>query len=454
MFVKKFISIYQNKMIINIIFTYTHSYTYLLMNYTFNVKNKKAKGKTLIYLIVWFKSENRKFVYSTGESISPKEWDYKNKLPNNLKGRTSRGANHRAIKLQLDRYSNFLLSITDTYKNTGQEITIENIRSEFDTEFKRTKAIGNSFFSVYDLFLKEKKDDKTDEANSESTIKRYEYNKVLLRSFETFSEKKILFNGIDKKFYNAFISYCISEKAHSTNTLSRNVGLFKTFMYWALENRYTYKSDFKNFKNIKKEVTDEVALTMDQVTEIFNHDFSKAPRLERVRDLFVFGCVTGMRYSNFSKVRKADVVDNFIKVRDEKNNKKTLSIPLNDYSILILKKYNYILPKITNQKFNNYIKEVIGIVGYTQPIKKTYKVGKNIIETVEPFNERVSSHSARRSFITIMKNKKIPDKIIMSYTGHKSLEVFNQYYKPNDDEKVDFMQTVWKMDRAQLKKVN
>ena len=145
---------------------------------------------------------------------------------------------------------------------------------------------------------------------------------------------------------------------------------------------------------------------------------------------------------------------NFINVRDQKDNTKLLSIPLNDYSNFILKKYEYKLPNITNQRFNDYIKEVIKAVGYSNEIKKTTKVGREIIETISPFYERVSSHTARRSFITIMKNKKIPDKVIMSYTGHKSLEVFNQYYKPNNDEKVDFMQTVWKMKDRNHEKPN
>ena len=82
------------------------------------------------------------------------------------------------------------------------------------------------------------------------------------------------------------------------------------------------------------------------------------------------------------------------------------------------------------------------------------KVGKEIIEQINPLYERISSHTARRSFITIMKNKKIPDKVIMSYTGHRSLEVFNKYYKPNNEDRKDFMQTVWRTEATQLKKVN
>ena len=415
------------------------------MKSSFHLKNPKADKETLIYFSAYFKNEGKKLIYSTGETINPNEWDFENRMPNDLKGRSARSGKHRAINIQLNRYSGFYIKIMSLYIHSDQEITTESIRNEFDKEFKKTKTGSRDFFVVYDKFMTEKINDKTDKANSISTIKRYEYNKKLLQDFEESKDVKLNFNQIDKKFYNTFINYCTNTKNHSTNTLSRNIGLFKTFMNWAVLNRYTYKLDFQEFKNIKKEITDEVALSKEQVVEIFNFDFSNNQRLERVRDLFVFGCFTGMRYSNYSKIKKNDIIDSHIKVRDVKDNRKQLNIPLNDYSSYLLKKYDYRLPEISNQKFNEYIKEVIKIVGYTENIKKTSKLGNEIIETVTLFYERISSHTARRSFITIMKTDKIPDKIIMGFTGHKSLEVFNQYYKPNDIEKVDFMQDVFKM---------
>jgi integrase len=106
----------------------------------------------------------------------------------------------------------------------------------------------------------------------------------------------------------------------------------------------------------------------------------------------------------------------------------------------LLKEYK--LPSITIQKFNVYIKDVFEEAGYTNTVKKTTRVGSDIIN---PYHERISSHTTRLSFITIMKNKKIPDKVIMEFTGHKSLEVFNKYYKPNYDDKKDFMTDVWNM---------
>ncbi len=423
------------------------------MKSTFNLKEPSKDSETSIRLVAYFKGEGKKFVYSTGEIIHPSDWDFKSTQPNNLNGRTAKAEVLRTIKRQLDRYSNFFLEITNRYKNSNQEITIESIRSEFEKEFKKTKSLSNNFFLVYDVFLEIKKADRTDQANSVSTLKRYLCNKKLLQQYQDYSKTSLHLNKIDKSFYNSFISYCVTIKRHSTNTLSRNLGLLKTFLYWAFENNYTYKTDFKSFKNIKKQITDEIALTMDQVIQIFEHDFTQNVRLEKVRDLFVFGCFTGMRFSNYSIIKKNDIYEGFINVRDIKNNSKLLSIPLNDYSNYILKKYDYKLPVITNQKFNDYIKEVVKEVGLTENVKKSMKLGQEIIETTSPLYERISSHTARRSFITIMKNKKIPDKVIMGYTGHKSLQVFNEYYKPNMDEKVEFMQTVWKMKNIPLKKV-
>ena len=117
-----------------------------------------------------------------------------------------------------------------------------------------------------------------------------------------------------------------------------------------------------------------------------------------------------------------------------KSKTKNLSIPLNSISRAILEKYDYALPSISNQKMNKFIKEVFQEMAFTDEIKKTMRYGDELIDKKSEFWERISSHTARRSFITIMKNKRVPDKVIMSYTGHTSLEVFNAYYRPSEEE--------------------
>ena len=424
------------------------------MRYTFNLKKPNKDGLSLILFSAYFRDEGRKFVYSTGELIAPEQWDYEYRQPKNLNGRTPQAQENRAIKAQIDRYGAFFNDTVTYFKEAKKDFVIEAFKEEFDKEFKRTSALSKNFFDVYDLFINEKRNDYTDEANSETTIKRYGYNKKLLQDFETYRKKKIHFNQIDKGFYNELLKFAISQKKHSANTTRRNVGLFKTFMYWALDKNHTFKLDFQKFKAPKAEQTDEVALTIDQIQEVFEFDLSKNPKLEKVRDLFVFGCSTGMRISNYSKVSKKDIENGHIKVRDAKNTNKVLKVPLNDISNYILKKYEYSLPVISTQKFNEYIKEVFEKLGYDWNVKKTMRIGKEVIEEISPFYERISSHTARRSFITVMKNKKVPDKVIMEITGHKSLEVFNKYYKPNDEQKAEFMQKVWSIGKTPLKKVN
>lgn len=413
------------------------------MNYTFKLKEPNSEKETLIYFRSFFSNENRNFIYSSGEKIKPSEWDFENRLPNDLNGRTQRAVNHRSIKKQLDRYCGFFTEIVNRYKNIDEELTIDIARQRFDEEFKKIK-IKDDFFRIYDEFIQEKENDYSGNSISKSTKDRYDYNKRLLQDFQDYYKLKLRLGNFDDKIYNKFLKYCIEIKDHSANTVHRNVGLLKTFLYWALSKKYTYNNNFINFKKPPKFRTDEIALNYQQVEEIYLYDFSKNKRLERVRDLFVFGCVTGMRFGNYSRISKQDIQGDFIRVVDLKSKSKKLSIPLNSISKAILEKYNYILPNISNQKMNEFIKEVFKEMKFTEDIKKTMKYGDELVDKKSEFWERISSHTARRSFITIMKNNKVPDKVIMSYTGHTSLEVFNNYYRPSEEDKVNYMNEVFK----------
>lgn len=413
------------------------------MNFTYKLKEPKSDKETLIYFRSYFLNENKNFIYSTGEKINPSEWDFDNRQPNDLNGRTKRAENHRSIKKQIDRYSNFFTEIVNRYKNINEEFTLEIIRQRFNEEFKKIKS-KDDFFRIYDEFIMEKENDFSGNSISDSTLKRYKYNKTLLEDFEKVTKNKLSLGKFDEKTYNTFLKFCIEEREHSVNTVHRNVGLLKTFLLWSLNKKYSFNNSFVNFKKPPKFRTDEIALNIEQVEEIYAHDFSKNKKYERVRDLFVFGCVTGMRFGNYSTISKNDVQGDFIRVIDLKSKSKNLSIPLNNISKSILEKYEYQLPSISNQKMNEYIKEVFEELKFTDEIKKTMKYGDQLVEKNTEFYKRISSHTARRSFITIMKNKRVPDKVIMSYTGHTSLEVFNAYYRPSEDDKVSYMNEVFK----------
>ena len=118
------------------------------MRSTFNIKEPNKDGESLILFSAYFKDEGRKFVYSTGEKIHPKEWSFDNREPKNLNGKTDEARRHRAVKRQLDRYSNFFSDTIQNYKLANREIIISDIKDDFDKEFKRTKAISSKFFDA------------------------------------------------------------------------------------------------------------------------------------------------------------------------------------------------------------------------------------------------------------------------------------------------------------------
>lgn len=401
------------------------------MRCTFNLKDRNKNGATLIYLKAFFKNENKRFVYSTGESIHPDEWDFKNRQPNNLTGRTAKANSHRTIKMQLDRYSSHFIKTTEFFKNTNQEITVEKVRQEFDKEFKRVKKSKNKFYETYDEFTSFKIKNKE---WAPATIKRYKNIKTHLEEFEKARNYKLTFDTITDKFYTEFTDYCMTEKGHINNTYSRNVGLLKTFLFWALKNGHTYKADFINFKKKPKVITNQIALKMEDLENLLSIKLD-SKKLERVKDVFIFACVTGLRFGEMKFVSLKTIEGrNFILKEEKGSGKRTREIPLNNIALHILEKYDYQLPLITNQKHNDYIKDVFEAAGYTHTVTKTLTRGKEVIRKEMPYYKRISSHTARRTFITLMKKNKKSDKLIAKISGHRDMKTLNQYYQVTDED--------------------
>ena len=226
-------------------------------------------------------------------------------------------------------------------------------------------------------------------------------------------------------------------------------------MYWSLNERYTYKESFKEFTTPKTVVTEEIALNLEQVEEIFNIE-CESKKLERVKDIFVFQCLTGLRYGEMKAIKKRVVTENSILLKEEKDSSKEYrEIPLFKISNYVLKKYDYNLPLISNQKQNKYIKEILKKAEYNLVAEYTRIKGVESTKFLEPLYDRISTHTARRTFITIMRNKGIADKTIMSITGHKDLKTFNMYHKVNNEARLSaVIEAFGTMELPKLKKVN
>jgi len=408
------------------------------MNCTFNLRKPKSQEETLILFSCYFNDEKKKFVYSIKKSISPKHWDFKNKRPNKTGRLVSR--DHAEISKKIRDFEDAFQLIKSLSELGEQDFNSSSLKEHFDRKFERTVKVS-SFFEVYDKFTEEKI--KLKEWKP-ATIKRYKNIKRLLLDFEKQKKYKLTFSKINKKFFTEFTDFCFEYRNHFTNTFSRNVGLFKTFMFWSIKNGYAFNEDFKDFKKPQRVLTREETLSLEQIKEL--HLFvCENSELEKRKDCFVFQCFTGMRYGDLKRVNKRIVnSNNCLVLKEEKDSSKpTREIPLPSIALDILKKYDYELPLISNQKQNNAIKIILKDAGFNYDVEYTRTKGVEQHTIIKPFCQRISTHTARRSYITIMRNKQIPDKIIMSISGHKDIKTFNMYHQVDDTARISAVNKVF-----------
>ncbi len=259
------------------------------------------------------------------------------------------------------------------------------------------------------------------------------------------------FIDMDLEFYNDFVSF-LRDKGLSNNTIGKKVQTLKIFLNAAFErgiNPYTkYKS--RNFKTLTEE-SENVYLNEQELERLYKFDFSGTTRLERVRDIFIIACWTGLRFSDLPKVKREIIKGEFIELRQKKTGDK-VNIPVHWTVNEILEKYAGEIPKpISNQKFNEYLKEAAKLAGIDDKIKKevSYK-GLKTEKTYFKY-ELVGSHTGRRSFCTNAYNAGIPTIAIMSISGHKTEKAFLKYIKADSKDHAMKVLEAWRKKGNHLK---
>jgi integrase len=192
--------------------------------------------------------------------------------------------------------------------------------------------------------------------------------------------------------------------------------------------------DMKNFKVVEEE-TDAVYLNEKELAAIYALDLAGDKELEEIRDVFIVGCFTGLRYSDLSTIspEHIDLVNGNINIKQQKVHKAVV-IPMIDYVPDILQKYNYDLPKIPSYKFNERIKDLGQKAKLEQKIEVIRKKGKDRIKEVFEKWEMISSHTCRRSFCTNIYLSGFPAEELMRISGHTSPAAFLRYIKVDNQQ--------------------
>lgn len=397
----------------------------------FVLKEPKADDRTLIFLIYNFGGQRLK--YSTGEKVHPKYWNptkqrvkEQNAIPesyeiNEILKRIESGVNTAYRKLFLENRdeisSELLKSTLNSILNNGA--------------IKKRKELIEWMTEQIESMKTHKK---------EGTIKAYIGLLNHLKNYEKAKRVKLAFNTIDLNFQQNFKNYLFYEKKLLKNTVGKQISTLKTLLNIANDQGVNTNTIYLKFKG-EHEKIEHAYLNVSELEQIYNLDLSKKQYLDRVRDIFLIGCYTGLRFSDFTKLRKENLIHIkgrlCYKVITEKTMEKVV-IPIKPMIKKIWDKYNGILPKaISNQNMNDYIKEVVELAGITENfiIKKTN--GKNKIIFEKPKFMFITTHSARRSFATNAFLSGIPAIKVMKLTGHKTESAFMKYINISPESNAD-----------------
>jgi len=305
-------------------------------------------------------------------------------------------------------------------------------------QFLKSPKNQNDLFEYIDKLISNSEDGKRlnkSKMIAYKTVQRYRTTQKLLIEFKSFTGYNLTFNSIDKDFIDSFNSFMAKEKNYSIATMGKHIQTLKSFLNEATEDGVNTCLKFKGKAfATKKIVKDAIHLNESELNTMYNLDLSGNERLDKVRDLFLIGAWTGFRFSDFTDIKpeniKKDKNGYFFEKIQFKGKGKVI-IPLNDTVLELLAKYGNKLPKaISNQKFNDYIKEVAELVPQLHEIheRNISKGGKELTE-INPKYELVSSHTARRSMATNAYERGVPTLSIMAITGHKTEKAFLSYIK-------------------------
>ena len=210
-------------------------------------------------------------------------------------------------------------------------------------------------------------------------------------------------------------------------------------MRWSKNKGFKVKDDYQRVK-IKTHSTDDIALTQEEVSLLEEASLEGAK--DRSRDLFLIGIYSGQRFSDYSKIEKANLRDGMLIIRAKKT-RHISKVPLSEKLENILKKYNWKLPVISSQKFNPHIQKICKRLGMTQEVIKISYQGNKVKKETKQKWQMVGSHTARRTFITIASEKNIPDHIIMTIAGIKDSNTLNKYKKVNEESILDLTKSLF-----------
>ena len=419
-------------------------------NIIFTLESRKKDGVLItenvpIRMRVNFASKRIEF--TTGYRIDSAKWDAdKQRVKNGCSNKLKQSASE--INASLLEYYTEIQSIFKRFEVEDVMPTPKQIKEAFNALHKpvseepkpKKEALPCDFFQVFDDFV----EDCGRQSNwTDSTFEKFAAVKNHLTNFR----EGLTFEFFDERGLNDYVGYLRDVKEMRNTTIGKQLSFLKWFLRWAFKKGVHQNNAYDSYKpKLKSTQKKIIFLTWDELNRLreFKIPFNKQA-LERVRDVFLFQCFTGLRYSDVFNLRRSDIKGDHIEVTTVKTSDSLIN-ELNNHSKAILDKYkdvafeyDKVLPVITNQKMNDYLKELAELAGIDEPIRQTYYKGNERIDDVTPKYALLGTHAGRRTFICNALALGIPPQVVMKWTGHSDYKAMKPYIDIADDIKANAM---------------
>jgi integrase/recombinase XerD len=376
----------------------------LLVLFYLNKSKVNSKGVCPIKCRLTYNKKRKEF--SIGEYINPLEWNAKKQKA------SSKTIANQQINLQLEIITANIKKAHLQLQLAGVEFTVEDIFNNY---------IGkpdNKEYGVIEYF-KEFLDKKKKLVGIDiqlGTWKKFNYAHKQVKDFikSKYGKQDHPLSKLKLQFLHDFEYYLKTERNQSQATINKAIQRVRNAIKEAVGEGYLEKDPFVLHKpcRVRKEV---IFLSTDELKLLEEHYFAQ-PRLQLVKDLFIFCCYTGLAYHEMANLKKEHIIKGFdgnewIQMKRHKTNK-MISVPLLPKAKAIVTKYeevrDYVLPKFSNQKINSYLKEIGGVVG---------------------INKSITHHMARKTFAsTVLLYNDVPMEIVSELLGHSSIKITQEYY--------------------------
>ena len=267
-------------------------------------------------------------------------------------------------------------------------------------------------------------------ANRESTQKRQK--RLCLKNIERFMGRDFDWADVDTAFHFRLVQK-MQAADFGINYQWKTVSQLKTVMNEGRKLKYHTNLDYQDFKT-RREDPDTVYLTRDEVERLW--DYEPKFELERkARDLFLLGVYSCARFSDYSRISLGMIHDGVIRFTQVKTSSSVM-VPASPRLLSILERNGGYAPHIAQQHLNEWIKRICKAVGIDEKVEVTSSNGIRHKTETRPKYELVSSHTARRTGITLLYMTGIPLQQVMLISGHKDEDSIRRYLRLTKEENV------------------